>query len=96
VRGRQCRHGRHPLFLTSAADELDELTDASAVSIHRSQEASTRVWSCLTASAWLILQRNPLYTAVTQASRIVVLVGSRRALAKHCSAPNADPAQYHI
>ena len=36
----------------------------------------------LTTSAWLILQRNPLYTAVTQAKRIVVLVGSRRALTR--------------
>ena len=36
----------------------------------------------LTTSAWLMLQRNLLYTAVTRAKRIVVLVGSRRALAK--------------
>ena len=33
-------------------------------------------------SAWMMLQRNLLYTAVTRARRIVVLVGSRRALAK--------------
>jgi exodeoxyribonuclease V alpha subunit len=32
--------------------------------------------------AWLMLQRNLLYTAVTRAKRIVVLVASRRALAK--------------
>ena len=36
----------------------------------------------LTTGAWLMLQRNLLYTAVTRAKRIVVLVGSRRALAK--------------
>ncbi len=36
----------------------------------------------LTTSAWLMLQRNLLYTAVTRAKRIVVLVGSPRALAK--------------
>jgi exodeoxyribonuclease V alpha subunit len=30
----------------------------------------------------MMLQRNLLYTAVTRAKRIVVLVGSRRALAK--------------
>jgi superfamily I DNA and RNA helicase len=36
----------------------------------------------VTTSAWLMLQRNLLYTAVTRAKRIVVLVGSRRALAK--------------
>jgi hypothetical protein len=36
----------------------------------------------LTMSAWLMLQRNLLYTAVTRAKQLVVLVGSRRALAK--------------
>jgi exodeoxyribonuclease V alpha subunit len=64
-------------------DELDELTHAYAVSIHRSQGSE---YPCvvvpLTMTAWLMLQRNLLYTAVTRAKRIVVLVGSRRALAK--------------
>jgi hypothetical protein len=36
----------------------------------------------LTTSAWLMLQRNLLYTAVTRTKRIVVLVGNRCALAK--------------
>jgi len=64
-------------------DKLDELTHAYAVSIHRSQGSE---YPCvvvpLTTSAWLMLQRNLLYTAVTRAKRIVVLVGSKRALAK--------------
>jgi exodeoxyribonuclease V alpha subunit len=64
-------------------DELDELTHAYAVSIHRSQGSE---YPCVvvpvTTSAWLMLQRNLLYTAVTRAKRLVVLVGSRRALAK--------------
>jgi exodeoxyribonuclease V alpha subunit len=64
-------------------DELDELTHAYAVSIHRSQGSE---YPCVvipvTTSAWLMLQRNLLYTAVTRAKQIVVLVGSRRALAK--------------
>jgi exodeoxyribonuclease V alpha subunit len=64
-------------------DELDELTHAYAVSIHRSQGSE---YPCVvvpvTTSAWLMLQRNLLYTAVTRAKRIVVLVGSRRALAR--------------
>jgi exodeoxyribonuclease V alpha subunit len=64
-------------------DELDELTHAYAVSIHRSQGSE---YPCvvipLTTGAWLMLQRNLLYTAVTRAKRLVVLVGSRRALAK--------------
>jgi exodeoxyribonuclease V alpha subunit len=64
-------------------DELDELTHAHAVSIHRSQGSE---YPCgvvaLTMSAWLMLQRNLLYTAVTRAKQLVVLVGSRRALAR--------------
>jgi exodeoxyribonuclease V alpha subunit len=64
-------------------DELDELTHAYAVSIHRSQGSE---YPCVvvpvTTNAWLMLQRNLLYTAVTRAKQMVVLVGSRRALAK--------------
>jgi exodeoxyribonuclease V alpha subunit len=64
-------------------DELDELTHAYAVSVHRSQGSE---YPCvvvpLVMGAWLMLQRNLLYTAVTRAKRIVVLVGSKRALAK--------------
>jgi exodeoxyribonuclease V alpha subunit len=64
-------------------DELDELTHAYAVSIHRSQGSE---YPCavvpLTMSAWMMLQRNLLYTAVTRARQSVVLVGSRRALAR--------------
>jgi exodeoxyribonuclease V alpha subunit len=64
-------------------DELDELTHAYAVSIHRSQGSEYPcVVVALTISAWLMLQRNLLYTAVTRAKQLVVLVGSRRALAK--------------
>jgi exodeoxyribonuclease V alpha subunit len=66
-----------------AFDELDELTHAYAISIHRSQGSE---YPCvvvpLTTTAWLMLQRNLLYTAVTRAKRLVVLVGSRRALAR--------------
>ena len=45
--------------------------------------ANTRVWSSpWTTSAWLMLRRNLLYTAVTRAKQMVVLVGSKRALAR--------------
>ncbi|MDT0265552.1 ATP-dependent RecD-like DNA helicase [Streptomyces sp. DSM 44915] len=63
--------------------ELDELSHAYAVTIHRSQGSE---YPCVvipvTTSAWMMLQRNLLYTAVTRAKRLVVLVGSRRALAQ--------------
>jgi exodeoxyribonuclease V alpha subunit len=62
-------------------DELDELTYAYAVSIHRAQGSEYPfVVIPVTTSARLMLQRTLIYTAVTRAKRMVVLVGSRRAL----------------
>jgi exodeoxyribonuclease V alpha subunit len=64
-------------------DELDELAHAYAVSIHRSQGSEyPAVVIPLATSAWMMLQRNLLYTAITRARRLVVIVGSRRALAQ--------------
>jgi exodeoxyribonuclease V alpha subunit len=61
--------------------ELDELVHAYAVTVHRSQGSE---YPCVvipvTTSAWMMLQRNLLYTAVTRAKKLVVLVGSTRAL----------------
>ena len=62
-------------------DELDELAHAYAVTIHRSQGSEyPAVVIPVTTGAWMMLQRNLLYTAVTRARKLVVLVGSRRAL----------------
>ncbi|MDH6113203.1 exodeoxyribonuclease V alpha subunit [Kitasatospora sp. MAP12-15] len=62
-------------------DELDELAHAYAVTIHRSQGSEyPAVVIPVTTSAWTMLQRNLLYTAVTRAKKLVVLVGSRKAL----------------
>ncbi|MGW4159075.1 SF1B family DNA helicase RecD2 [Streptomyces sp. NPDC004788] len=64
-------------------DELDELAHAYAVTIHRSQGSEyPAVVIPVTTSAWMMLQRNLLYTAVTRARQLVVLVGSRRAIAQ--------------
>jgi exodeoxyribonuclease V alpha subunit len=63
-------------------DELDELAHAYAVTIHRSQGSEyPAVVVPLTTGAWMMLQRNLLYTAVTRAKKLVVLVGSLKALA---------------
>ncbi|MCZ4516447.1 ATP-dependent RecD-like DNA helicase [Streptomyces sp. ActVer] len=62
-------------------DELDELAHAYAVTIHRSQGSEyPAVVIPVTTGAWMMLQRNLLYTAVTRAKQLVVLVGSRKAL----------------
>lgn len=62
--------------------ELDELVHAFAVSVHKSQgsEFPAVVIPILT-SHYMMLQRNLLYTAVTRAKRLVVIVGQPKALA---------------
>ena len=63
-------------------DELDELQHAYAITVHRSQGSEyPAVVVPLTMSAYALLQRNLLYTAITRAKRLVVLAGSRKALA---------------
>ena len=61
--------------------ELDELTLAYACSIHRAQGSE---YPCvvipLVMQHYLLLQRNLLYTAITRARRLCVVVGDRRAL----------------
>lgn len=62
--------------------DIDELVPAYACSIHKSQGSE---YPCVVAPVhhqhFLMLQRNLLYTAVTRAKKLVVLVGQRRALA---------------
>jgi ATP-dependent exoDNAse (exonuclease V) alpha subunit len=61
--------------------ELDELVHAFAVSVHKSQgsEYPAVVIPVLT-QHYLMLQRNLLYTAVTRAKELVVLVGTKKAI----------------
>ena len=62
--------------------EADELVHAFAISVHKSQgnEFPAVVLPMMT-QHYLMLQRNLLYTAVTRAKGLVVLVGQRRAIA---------------
>ncbi|HOI95762.1 MAG TPA: ATP-dependent RecD-like DNA helicase [Syntrophobacter fumaroxidans] len=62
--------------------ELDELVLAYAVSIHKAQgsEYPAVVFPLLT-QHFMMLRRNLLYTAITRARKLVVVVGSRKALA---------------
>ena len=70
--------------------ELDELAHAYAITIHRSQGSEyPAVVIPLTTSSWMMLQRNLLYTGVTRARQLIVLAGSRRALAQAVRTPGA-------
>ncbi len=62
--------------------ELDELVHAFAISVHKSQgsEFPAVVVPILT-THYMMLQRNLLYTAVSRARRLVVLVGQPKAIA---------------
>ncbi len=62
--------------------ELDELVLSYAVSVHKSQgsEYPVIVMPVLT-QHYMLLQRNLLYTGITRAKKLAVLVGSKKALA---------------
>jgi exodeoxyribonuclease V alpha subunit len=61
--------------------ELDQLGHAYALSVHKSQGSEyPAVVVPLTTQHYLMLRRNLLYTAITRGKRLVVLVGSKKAL----------------
>ena len=62
--------------------EADELVHAYAISVHKSQGSE---YPCVVLPVvtqhYLMLQRNLLYTAITRAKKLVILAGTRRAVA---------------
>lgn len=61
--------------------DMDELVLAYAVSIHKSQGAEyPAVVIPIATQHYVMLQRNLLYTGVTRGKRLVVLVGTKKAL----------------
>jgi len=64
------------------ADDFDELTLAYAATVHKAQGSEyPAVVVPVHTQHYVMLQRNLLYTAVTRGRRLVILVGTRRALA---------------
>ncbi|MBV6340634.1 SF1B family DNA helicase RecD2, partial [Candidatus Magnetobacterium casense] len=61
--------------------DLDEIVLAYAISIHKAQGSEyPAVVIPIHTQQFIMLQRNLLYTAITRARRLVVLVGSKRAI----------------
>jgi exodeoxyribonuclease V alpha subunit len=61
--------------------DVDELQLAYAISVHKSQGAEyPAVVIPVHTQHWVMLQRNLLYTGVTRGRKLVVLVGSRKAV----------------
>ena len=62
--------------------ELDDLVPAYAISVHKSQGSEFRcVIMPVSTQHYIMLKRNLIYTAVTRARELVVLIGSLKALA---------------
>jgi exodeoxyribonuclease V alpha subunit len=62
--------------------ELDEIILAYAISVHKAQGSEyPAVVIPILPQHYLLLQRNLIYTAVTRGKRLVVMVGSKKALA---------------
>jgi len=68
--------------VTYEFEELDELIPAYSISVHKSQgnEYPCVIIPVLT-QHFILLQRNLLYTAITRGKKLVILVGSKKALA---------------
>ena len=62
-------------------EELDELVPAYAISVHKSQGSEyPAVVIPLLTQHYMLLQRNLLYTAITRGKRLVIIVGSPKAI----------------
>jgi exodeoxyribonuclease V alpha subunit len=64
------------------ATELDELVHAYATTIHKAQGSEYPIVVIpVVMSHFVMLQRNLIYTGITRAKKILVLVGTKKALA---------------
>ena len=74
--------GFGPRHVTYPFADLDQIVPAYAITVHRAQGSEyPAVVVPLATEHFLLLRRNLLYTAITRGRRLVVLVGSEKALA---------------
>ena len=81
-------------FVVYDFSEMEEMMHAYCISTHRSQgsEYPAVVMPILT-QHYMMLQRNLLYTAITRAKQLVILVGTRQAV--HIAVDNNKVAERH-
>ena len=73
-----CFEGRDVFYDYS---DLDEIVHAYAISVHKSQGSEyPAVIIPILMQHYLLLQRNLIYTAVTRGKKLVVMVGTKKAL----------------
>jgi len=73
-----------------AAEELDQITTAYAISVHKSQGSEyPAIILPLVTQHYILLQRNLLYTAMTRGQKLVVLIGTKKAM--HIALKNDKP-----
>ncbi|MBW2181269.1 MAG: ATP-binding domain-containing protein, partial [Deltaproteobacteria bacterium] len=62
--------------------DLDEIVLAYAISVHKSQGSEyPAVVIPVVSQHYILLQRNLIYTAVTRGKKMVVMIGTKKALA---------------
>jgi exodeoxyribonuclease V alpha subunit len=67
--------------ITYDYSDLDEIVLAYAISVHKSQGSEyPAVIFPVTTQHYLLLQRNLIYTGITRAKKLVVLIGTKKAL----------------
>ncbi|MGD2269533.1 MAG: ATP-dependent RecD-like DNA helicase [Desulfobacterales bacterium] len=72
----------HDRIVNYDFSEIDEITLAYAISVHKSQGSEyPAVILPLMTQHYAMLQRNLLYTAITRGKKLVVLIGMQKALA---------------
>lgn len=70
------------IIVSYSTHELDELTLAYAISIHKSQGSEYKAVIIVVAmNHFMLLQRNLMYTAITRAKKLCIIIGQTKALA---------------
>ncbi len=71
--------------------DLDEINLSYAISVHKAQGSEFKcVIVPILTSHYMLLQRNLLYTAITRAREVVILIGSKKAIGMAVSKNNVE------